>query len=519
MNQRLAVVREFFAWKDPVLDKDLIAAPGSPSRGDRYIVASGATGVWSTHDNSIAIWDGLAWFYHVPKEGWVCRTNDDNVYWVYTGSVWTQNDAFLNDKFKADATDPTAGYADSKVDGTTIEVDSSAHKLRIKDLGVTATKINSDVAGDGIVKNGGSGALDINVDNATLNIVTNVVKVADDGIGPTQLNETQNYTFTGTLDITGGDITVPDSPASGASAINKDYVMSLLDGLDWQESVLDRYDPTTALPSPLVEGARYLATATANTWTKDYIYEYRDSAWVEIIPDKGFALLVEDEDSEYVFNGTAWALRGGTTQHNNLSGLQGGQASEYYHLTNAQHTGLTSGGDASAYHNHDGQYFTETELGATASNSSGGHLIGIPTLPNLGNADNVEDAFAYLNTNWTTITQDKLSAVSSNDSTPGYLNGKLIGTANLITLTENNDGADETLQISVGSFVFNKNTDTLDSISNGSTYGKVLLSDIYNGHVTRLEDATSTLTVLQGRDAYNRRGVWDADYESIVFNV
>ena len=36
--------------------------------------------------------------------------------------------------------------------------------------------------------------------------------------------------------------------------------------------------------------------------------------------------------------------------------------------------------------------------------------------------------------------------VSSNDSTTGFLNGKLVQGTN-ITLTENNDGADETLTI------------------------------------------------------------------------
>jgi hypothetical protein len=51
-------------------------------------------------------------------------------------------------------------------------------------------------------------------------------------------------------------------------------------------------------------------------------------------------------------------------------------------------------------------------------------------------------------TSWQTITADtdvKVS-VSSNDTTPGYLNGKLVEGAN-ITFTENNDGGNETLLI------------------------------------------------------------------------
>lgn len=42
---------------------------------------------------------------------------------------------------------------------------------------------------------------------------------------------------------------------------------------------------------------------------------------------------------------------------------------------------------------------------------------------------------------------DKLASVSSNDTTPGYLNGKLVaGTG--IALQENNDGGNETLEVS-----------------------------------------------------------------------
>jgi hypothetical protein len=37
-----------------VIDRDLTAPPGSPADGDRYIVASGATGEWSGWNGSIA---------------------------------------------------------------------------------------------------------------------------------------------------------------------------------------------------------------------------------------------------------------------------------------------------------------------------------------------------------------------------------------------------------------------------------------------------------------------------------
>ena len=66
---------------------------------------------------------------------------------------------------------------------------------------------------------------------------------------------------------------------------------------------------------------------------------------------------------------------GGTTVHNDLSGLQGGQAAEYYHLTLAQHTDLTDGGDSTShYHatdraraNHTGTQSADTLTDGTTN--------------------------------------------------------------------------------------------------------------------------------------------------------
>ena len=44
-----------------VLDRDLTAPPGSPADGDRYIVASGATGDWAGWDLNVALWTDGAW--------------------------------------------------------------------------------------------------------------------------------------------------------------------------------------------------------------------------------------------------------------------------------------------------------------------------------------------------------------------------------------------------------------------------------------------------------------------------
>jgi len=119
-------------------------------------------------------------------------------------------------------------------------------------------------------------------------------------------------------------------------------VAALLE-LDWQNSVLSIFDPTAALPAGPSTGDRYISSATANGWTDTYIYEWSGTAWTEHIPNEGWAAWVEDVNKVYVFDSAAWVAIGSTTDHNILANLQGGTASEYYHLTQAIHDALYSG--------------------------------------------------------------------------------------------------------------------------------------------------------------------------------
>lgn len=56
--------------------------------------------------------------------------------------------------------------------------------------------------------------------------------------------------------------------------------------------------------------------------------------------------------------------------------------------------------------------------------------------------------------------------VSSNDQTSGYLEQKVVGSSNKIVVSTINDGADEDLQINIGSDVFDKSVDTASNVIN-----------------------------------------------------
>lgn len=82
-------------------------------------------------------------------------TDDDKLY-AYTSTGWKQVVALV--------------------------ADGSVTTAKLVDDSVTAAKLNADVAGDGLVQDGGDGSLDVNVDDSTLEIDTDVVRVKDGGI-------------------------------------------------------------------------------------------------------------------------------------------------------------------------------------------------------------------------------------------------------------------------------------------------------------------------------------------------
>ena len=73
-----------------ILDRDLTAPPGSPSTGAAYIPAAAATGDWVGMEDSIVVYDGLAWVEYEPASGFGVFIADENVWSVFkTGSGWS----------------------------------------------------------------------------------------------------------------------------------------------------------------------------------------------------------------------------------------------------------------------------------------------------------------------------------------------------------------------------------------------------------------------------------------------
>ncbi|GAI87497.1 unnamed protein product, partial [marine sediment metagenome] len=83
---------------------------------------------------------------------------------------------------------------------------------------------------------------------------------------------------------------------------------------------------------------RYLVIATATgDWAgeENNIAEWNGTSWDFTIPNKGFAVWLEDATVVKVYNGTIWVLFGSTADHGNLIGLADDDHPQY--LNNARH--------------------------------------------------------------------------------------------------------------------------------------------------------------------------------------
>lgn len=80
-------------WQNSVLDKDLNDPPTGQSTGDRYLISTSpptATGAWAGHDNDFCEWNGSSWDFAPVSEGMACWVEDEDIVYVYNGTVWVK---------------------------------------------------------------------------------------------------------------------------------------------------------------------------------------------------------------------------------------------------------------------------------------------------------------------------------------------------------------------------------------------------------------------------------------------
>lgn len=99
-----------------VLSATTPTPPVSPTVGDRYIIATSATGDWLGLDGQLAVWNdaGIAWEFYVPKSGWFCRADDSRQVYVYDTGAWVLEGSlygqYADDTAAATASVPVGGF-------------------------------------------------------------------------------------------------------------------------------------------------------------------------------------------------------------------------------------------------------------------------------------------------------------------------------------------------------------------------------------------------------------------------
>jgi hypothetical protein len=112
--------------------------PESPTLGDSYIPAAGATDAWLSLVGDIVIYDGATWVSITPKEGWVVYDNNTNKHITYHGATWS---GYTSENVANKSTSTSLGTSDtlypsqkavkSYVDTAVAAVDSSGNTATV----------------------------------------------------------------------------------------------------------------------------------------------------------------------------------------------------------------------------------------------------------------------------------------------------------------------------------------------------------------------------------------------------
>ncbi len=172
-----------------------------------------------------------------------------------------------------------------------------------------------------------------------LNDGTNVVTASE---AKTHINDVNKHR------VINDTATLPTALWS-SSKINSE-IYNAIRGLEWQDSVKSRN--TTTPPTTNTNRDRYIVPASATgAWSgkTNQIAHWNGSAWEFYAPEVGWSVYVDDENKNYVYNGTNWVKSGEANQSVVAgAGLTGGGSSDNITLNVGAGDGITVATDAVA---------------------------------------------------------------------------------------------------------------------------------------------------------------------------
>lgn len=73
-----------------VRERTMQNPPENPQNGERYIVASGGSGLWAGQDLNIAAFQDGEWIFYPPREGFLAWVSAEAIVLVWDGAAWVQ---------------------------------------------------------------------------------------------------------------------------------------------------------------------------------------------------------------------------------------------------------------------------------------------------------------------------------------------------------------------------------------------------------------------------------------------
>ena len=86
VNQALTVLDALVQLS--VKNTTLNAPPGVSAEGDRYIVGASPVVEWAGQARRVAAWQGGAWVFYVPQDGWIAWDDLNAKPLVFNGTNW-----------------------------------------------------------------------------------------------------------------------------------------------------------------------------------------------------------------------------------------------------------------------------------------------------------------------------------------------------------------------------------------------------------------------------------------------
>lgn len=85
MSYRVPVM-EKFSYQDPIIA--VANTPSSTTKGDRFIVGTSPADAFVGQAGKIAWYDGAAWKFDTPADGWYVYNKDTKNFYKFDGSIW-----------------------------------------------------------------------------------------------------------------------------------------------------------------------------------------------------------------------------------------------------------------------------------------------------------------------------------------------------------------------------------------------------------------------------------------------